>query len=92
MALAALGVFTAVMRRRGYSGFGGNTIVRCRDGHLFTTIWVPGVSVKAVRLGLARIQRCPVGAHWSLVRPVKDSDLSQEEREFAAAHHDIRVP
>ena len=35
-------VGTIVARRRGYSGLGGNTVVRCRQGHLFTTIWVPG--------------------------------------------------
>jgi hypothetical protein len=79
-------------RRRGYSGFGGNTIVRCRKGHLFTTIWVPGASLKAVRLGWSRFQRCPVGHHWTLVTPVKDSDLTEEEKQFAREHHDTRVP
>ena len=29
---------------------GGNVVVRCRDGHLFTTLWLPAVSVKALRL------------------------------------------
>ena len=76
----------------GRPGFGGNTVVRCRDGHLFTTIWVPGVSVKALRFGLVRFQRCPVGAHWSFVKPVKDSEMSDEERQFAADHRDVRIP
>jgi len=40
---------TIVGRRRGYN-FGGDVVVRCSDGHLFTTIWVPGVSLKAIRL------------------------------------------
>ncbi len=71
---------------------GGNTTVRCRQGHLFTTIWVPGASFKAVRLGTARLQRCPVGRHWSLVTPVKDSDLTDEDRESAAQHRDVRIP
>lgn len=92
VAVVAMGSFTVVMRRRGYSGFGGNTIVRCREGHLFTTIWVPGVSLKAVRLGLARFQRCPVGAHWTIVKPVKDDDLSEDERAFATQHRDVRIP
>jgi hypothetical protein len=37
--------------------------VRCKDGPLFTTIWIPLGSVKAMRLGGARFQRCPVGDH-----------------------------
>ncbi len=41
---------TIVARRRGYP-LGGNAVVRCRQGHLFTTIWIPGASLKAVRLG-----------------------------------------
>lgn len=83
---------TAAGRRRGYSGMGRNQIVRCRNGHLFTTIWVPGVSLKAVRLGRSRFQRCPVGGHWSMVTPVKDEGLSEEDRQSAAAYRDIRIP
>jgi hypothetical protein len=71
---------------------GGNLVVRCRDGHLFTTLWLPAMSVKALRLGPWRLQRCPVGRHWSLVTPVKQSHLSRRERRFASAHHDVRIP
>lgn len=39
-----------VARRRG-SLIGVNTVVRCRDGHLSTTLWIPGASLKALRLG-----------------------------------------
>ena len=85
-------VGTIVARRRGYTGLGGNTVVCCRQGHLFTTIWVPGASVKAVRLGWWRLQRCPVGAHFSLVSPVKVSALTDEEKQLAALHRDIRLP
>jgi hypothetical protein len=35
------------MWARGYP-IGGNLIVRCRHGHLFTTLWVPSASVKAL--------------------------------------------
>ena len=87
----ALVVSTVIMRKRGY-GVGGETIVRCRQGHLFTTIWIPGGSLKAVRLGWARLQRCPVGKHWSLVVPVKESDLTEEERREAHDHRDVRIP
>jgi hypothetical protein len=71
---------------------GGNVVVRCRQGHLFTTIWIPAVSVKSVRLGFWRVQRCPVGQHFSLVTPVNASELSEEQRRLAAEHRDIRIP
>jgi hypothetical protein len=71
---------------------GGNVVVRCRAGHVFTTIWIPAASVKALRLGLWRVQRCPVGRHWSLVTPVNESRLSSSERRSARQHHDIKLP
>lgn len=89
--MSALVVATVILRRRGY-GFGGNTVVRCRSGHLFTTIWIPGASLKAIRLGWMRFQYCPVGKHWTLVTPVKDSDLTDENRRIAAENRDIRIP
>lgn len=67
-------------------------VVRCRQGHLFTTIWIPGASLKSVRLGWYRFQRCPVGGHWSLVRPVREADLDDDERRSAAEHRDLRIP
>jgi hypothetical protein len=91
VAIGALAAFTLAARRLGYP-LGPNTIVRCRRGHLFTTIWIPGVKLKAIDLGVARLQRCPVGGHWSLVMPVLPSDLSAAERELARRHRDIRVP
>jgi len=84
-------VGTIVARRRGYR-IGGRTIVRCRRGHLFTTIWIPGASLKSVRLGWWRIQRCPVGGHWSIVVPVKEAALTRRELRFAHGHRDVRVP
>lgn len=76
---------------RGYR-LGGNVVVRCRQGHVFTTIWVPGASVKALRLGPWRLQRCPVGRHWSLVTPVPSSELTEDERQAASEHRDVRLP
>jgi hypothetical protein len=84
-------VGTIVARMLGYR-VGRNTIVRCRAGHVFTTIWIPGVSVKALRLGWWRLQRCPVGNHWTLVSPVRESDLTEDARRLAEARHDVRVP
>lgn len=71
---------------------GGNIVVRCRQGHLFTTIWIPAVSLKSLRLGWWRLQYCPVGRHWSLVTPVRIDDLTDAERHEASAHRDIRIP
>jgi len=80
-----------VLRRRGYPP-AGNVVVRCRKAHLFTTIWIPGVSAKALRLGPWRLQRCPVGGHWSIVTPVRRSELTEEQDRAAARSRDIRVP
>ena len=91
LVIGALAAFTLVARRRGYM-FGTHTVVRCRQGHLFSTIWIPGLKLKALDLGVARLQRCPVGKHWSLVVPVRETDLSDEEREFARSHRDVRLP
>ena len=66
--------------------------VRCRDGHLFTTIWIPLASLKAVRLGDRRYQRCPVGRHWTTVTPLDPATTSAEDLAAAAAVHDIRIP
>lgn len=93
VAIAALIVgVTIVGRRRGYTGMGGETVVRCRDGHLFTTVWVPGVSLKAIRWGWLRYQHCPVGNHWAWVTPVDVSELTNAERHFASTHRDSRLP
>jgi len=89
---AAVATGTLAGRRLGYSGMGGDTVVRCRDGHLFTTIWVPGASVKSLRLGLLRFQYCPVGKHWTTVVPLKDSELTDADRAIAASFHDVRIP
>ena len=82
---------TALGRLLGYK-LGRNTIVRCRAGHLFTTIWIPGVKLKAFDLGVARLQWCPIGKHWTLVTPVREADLTGEQIELARRHHDVPIP
>jgi hypothetical protein len=91
LAAAAILLETLVVKLRGY-GMAGSVVVRCRQGHLFTTIWVPGASLKSLRLGWWRFQRCPVGKHWSLVSPVRESDLTEEERRTARENKDLRIP
>jgi hypothetical protein len=79
------------MRLRGYP-MGTDVVVRCRRGHLFSTIWLPGVSFKSLRLLWWRVQRCPVGAHWTIVMPVRERELGQDERQAAHGRKDVRVP
>ena len=84
---------TIWMRRRGMKSRGtSDVVVRCSRGHLFTTIWVPGVSFKSVRLGTVRVQHCPVGRHWGKVSPVPIDQLSDAERIEAERVHDIHLP
>ena len=67
--------------------------VRCSAGHLFTTIWVPLGSLKAVRLGLQRYQYCPVGRHWATVTRLDwDTTPTSEDLAEAALVHDVRIP
>jgi hypothetical protein len=81
----------AAMRMRGYP-MGTDVVVRCRRGHLFSTIWLPGISVKSLRLIWWRVQRCPVGGHWTIVTPVRAGELSEDERRSARARKDVRLP
>jgi len=71
---------------------GGNVVVRCRRGHLYTTIWLPGLSLKSARLGWWRLQYCPVGRHVSIASPVRESDLSARQRRVARRRKDPRIP
>jgi hypothetical protein len=88
---AALLAEPVAMKLRGYR-IGGRLVVRCRQGHLFTTLWIPGASLKAIRLGWWRVQRCPVGRHWSVVVPVRESDLTEDERRMAREHETVWLP
>src|ERR1039458_3552312 len=57
---------TLIGRRLGYN-FGTNTVVRCRQGHLFTTVWIPGVKLKELDLIAASGIHSPEAvrrAHW----------------------------
>jgi len=67
--------------------------VRCSRGHLYTSTWVNGGSLKAVRTGVGRrYQRCPVGRHWAMTVRLDPENLSEDEHEQAAAIHDLRIP
>ncbi|MYW96431.1 hypothetical protein G3I59_38915 [Amycolatopsis rubida] len=68
------------------------TIVQCGQGHYFSTIWLPLVSFKAVRLGDRRLQRCPVCRRFRSVVRVSADQLSAEELRAAEALKDSRLP
>ena len=88
---AGIAAEALAMRLRGYP-MGTDVVVRCRRGHLFSTIWLPGISVKSLRLIWWRGQRCPVGNHWTIVTPVRPAELSADESRAAHARKDVRVP
>src|SRR5215471_4390823 len=88
----ALLIEPLAMKLRGFP-IGGRLIVRCRRGHLFTTIWIPSFSLKAARLLWWRGQYCPVGRHWSVVVPVSRSraDRRREAERARTARHTAAV-
>jgi hypothetical protein len=71
-----------------------DTPVRCAAGHLFTTIWVPLGSLKALRLAGERYQHCPVGHHWATVTRLDTDDAAPDAQLLAEAAriHDVRIP
>ncbi len=84
-------LMSVVGRARGYD-YGRESVMRCSAGHLFTELLIPGVSFRAVRLGVARYERCPVGRHWAICRPQRREDLSPDEIAEAEAHRASRLP
>lgn len=87
-----LALETIVVASRRGSLIKPKTIVECRHGHRFTSLWVPGVSFKAIHFLWWRFQYCPVGEHFSLVTPVKVSKLADDELQLARSRHDINIP
>lgn len=67
-------------------------VVRCRRGALFQTLWIPMFSIKAIRLGRRRVQRCPVHGRWELVERVDPADLTAEDRAAAARYPADPIP
>lgn len=74
-----------IMHRKGYA-IPGSTAVRCSKGHLFRTTWIEGGSLVSIRLGpTTRFHYCPVGKHWAIIHPVKEQDLTDEEKRQLSA-------
>jgi hypothetical protein len=64
------------------------------DTHALTNARPHQIVLKTRRVRFAwwRLQRCPVGQHWSIVTPVKESELSEAERRVARERKDLRLP
>jgi len=82
VALGAFVLGALIARRKGFTKH-GEVVVRCRQGHLFTTVWTSRLSKRRLDLGFARIQRCPEGNHLTIVTPVDDATLTKEEKKQA---------
>lgn len=68
------------------------SIARCSEGHLFSTIWIPLVSFKAIRMGSDRWQKCPLCRKFRRVSLVDKDSLSSSETEQANSVQDSRIP
>jgi hypothetical protein len=64
-------------------GISGRRILRCSDGHRFTSS--EGARIfGSIHLGPKRLMRCPVDHRWRLVGNVDAKDLTEAQRIEAA--------
>lgn len=68
------------------------TIVRCSEGGLYSTIWWKWGSLKAVRLGPLRVQRCPIHHRWEKPRRANIDELTATELAAARSVVDTALP
>jgi len=52
--------------------------VRCWEGHVFTTMWIP-CFLQGDQPGLVQAAALPVGGHWTLVTLVRKQDLTDAQ-------------
>jgi hypothetical protein len=63
----------------------GARILRCSDGHLFTS----GERARlfsSIHLGPKRLMRCPVDRRWRMTHNVNPTDITAAELSEAARH------
>jgi hypothetical protein len=66
-------------------GIIGKRILRCSDGHLFTS--TEGSRLFAsIHLGPKRLMRCPVDHKWRMMENVEAKDLTEEQVAEASQH------
>lgn len=90
--ILAILLLTLIAMARSAAVHGTERIARCRAGHLFTSRVIPGASLKAIRLGNRRLQKCPVGPHWSIVSWVDPATLPPDQLAEARSRHDSLLP
>lgn len=68
-------------------GIIGDRILRCSDGHLFTS-GQGGRTFGSLHLGPKRLMRCPVDGRWRLMSNVGSRSLSEADR-FQTAQYRV---
>ena len=66
-------------------GIIGDRILRCSDGHLFTSSESSRL-FSSVHFGAKRLMRCPVDRKWRMMENVQAKDLTDAERQEASKH------
>jgi hypothetical protein len=66
-------------------GIIGNRILRCSDGHLFTSTESSRLLLSA-HFGPKRLMRCPVDGKWRMMENVSSKDLTEEQLREAGQH------
>ena len=66
-------------------GIIGDRILRCSDGHLFTS-GEAGRLLTSLHFGPKRLLRCPVDRKWRFAGNVNSKDLTEAELEEARSH------
>jgi hypothetical protein len=63
----------------------GNRILRCSDGHLFTSS-EGGRLFLSLHFGPKRLMRCPVDHKWRMMENVNSEKLTEAELQEAGQH------
>lgn len=67
-------------------------VMRCVDGHLFETPFLPMLSLKAIRTPRGRIMRCPVDKHAGPVELMYTAELTPGQRQEARHNRTSPIP
>jgi hypothetical protein len=72
-------------REKGMEGIIGNRILRCSDGHLFTSSEGARLLLSA-HFGPKRLMRCPVDGKFRMMSNVNSKDLTEAELQEAGQY------
>jgi hypothetical protein len=63
-------------------------VIRCSEGHLYTAVWIPFISLRSVRLGWnRRLDHCPVNGKWRMASVVSPDELTESQLAEAREHN-----